>query len=97
MATPERHNQLRAHALAVLVMDHLRHETSQQRQVTLWSTNATICDRYGIKGNPARNAQYAALRTVVRNLENAGLIASRKEWQADHERYIKILWPCSVN
>lgn len=96
MATAERHNQLRAHALAVLVMDHLRGEAAQQRQVTLWSLNAAICERYAIRGREARNAQYAAVRTVVRNLENAGMIGSRKEWQAEGERYIKILWPCSV-
>ena len=96
MNPAEKNNQRRASGLAVLVMDHLREQAALGQPVTLWSLNRTICNRYGLKG-PSRDSQYAAIRTVVRNLEDAGMIGTRKEWDKNTERYLKYIWPCSAN
>lgn len=95
MPTAEQHNQLRAHALAVLIMDHLRLKATTGDTVTMWSLNATLCDRYQLHGKK-RSAQYEVVRRVVMSLEAAGLIGSVKEWDKQGERYIKRIWPCSV-
>lgn len=91
--TPEQHNQLRAHGLAVWVMDYLRSMHRQEEEVTLWTLNNAVCERYELSGSK-RKAQYSTTRRVVMSLEAAGLIASRKEWDKATERYHKILWPC---
>lgn len=96
MPTAEEFNQRRAHGLAVLVMDILRARTAVGDTVTLWTLNAAICERYGLKG-PKRDAQYKATSRVVNNLEAAGVIGSKKEWDKEGERYTKRLWPCSTN
>ena len=96
MAGAENHNRLRAHALAVLIMDTLRASAAIGEPVTLWSLNRAICDKYRLHGS-VRNRQYIAVRRVVDSLEAAGLIGSEKKWETETERYIKRLWPCSAN
>lgn len=94
MSKAESYNQRRAHALAVLIMDHLRDRTAAGEPVTLWTLNAAICDRYALHG-AKRSAQYATTRRVVASLEAAGLVQSEKRWE--NERYQKHIWPCSAN
>lgn len=89
------HNLRRGNGLAVLVMDHLRQMADRRETVTLWSLNRALCERFELHGRD-RDAQYSAVRTVVGNLEAAGLIGSRKEWDKDNERYLKHIWPCSA-
>ena len=96
MSGPEEHNQRRAHGLAVLVMDHLRERTAVGETVTLWTLNASLCDRFGLHG-AKRRAQYATTRRVVASLEAAGMVSSVREWDKQKTRYQKRLWPCSVN
>ncbi len=93
MNRAQEHNKRRGAGLSVLVMDHLRAQQAKGEAVTLWSLNRSICERFELTGRE-RNAQYSATRTVVRNLEDAGMIASRKEWDKTNERFLKYLLPC---
>lgn len=93
----EKHNRLRAHALAILIMDHLRERSEAGSEpVTLWSLNRAICERYDLHG-AARSSQYSAVRRVVASLEAAARIRSVKHWDPVNERYTKRLYPCSEN
>lgn len=90
----EQHNRLRAHALAILIMDHLRAHSDESEPVTLWSLNRAICERYDLHG-ASRLRQYSAVRRVVASLEAAARIRTEKRWDAVNERYTKRLYPCS--
>lgn len=95
MPTAEQHNRLRAQAYAVLVMDHLRDRTAVGEEVTLWSLNRDLCERYRIHGQK-REYQYRRTRRTVMELELAGLVQTEKRWEKDTNRYTKLIRICSV-
>lgn len=90
------HNRLRSHGLALLVMDHLRDRIAVGEQVTLWSLNRDLCDRFKIHGRP-REAMYQRVRSMVESFEGSGLLTTEKRWDAENERYTKLIFLCSVN
>lgn len=95
MPTAEEHNRRQGAGLVVLVMDQLRRLHATGQEATLWSLNRDLCERYRINGRP-RVHMYNRVRTVVKNLEMAGLVHCTNRWEPDNNRYTKLIVPCSV-
>lgn len=96
MDAAERHNLLRSHGLAVLVIDHLRERHAVGEPVTLWSLNRDLCDKFRINGRP-REAMYGRVRNMIESFQACGLVTTEKRWEPENERYIKHIHLCSRN
>lgn len=86
---------MRGQALALLAMDHIRARTAVGEEVTLWSLNRDICEKYRIHG-PARNYQYARFRRTVMALRDAGILHLERRHDPDRNITQLVIRECSA-
>ncbi len=93
--TAEEHNRMRGQALALLAMDHIRERAAVGEEVTLWSLNRDICERYRIKGQ-ARLIQYERFRRTVHNLAAAGVLSLDRQFDHRKNHHKLVITACSA-